>query len=166
MAPPMPFGDAGAPVEPQDPFGDPGAPAGPEMGAAPEGAPAPDAMGGDPMGAGAMLPEPPVREPLIPINEWDNDDVHIEIHELMQKGASYKLFPEPIKKEIEAHVAQHKARRDARMMGLLPPAGPQPGGAYEPGQGGSNPQAEAAGMPGAPQIDNSMLGGTGPAEAQ
>lgn len=80
--------------------------------------------------------EVPARPSVIPINEWDNDDVHIEIHELMQKGSSYKLLPQHVRDELENHVAQHKARRMARMSGMMPPAGPQPGGAYEPGSQG------------------------------
>lgn len=83
-----------------------------------------------------MTGEMPPRPSVIPINEWDNDDVHIEIHELMQKGSSYKMLPEHVRLEVENHVAQHKARRMARMMGAMPPAGPQPGGAYEPGSSG------------------------------
>lgn len=97
-------------------------------------------MGGvemDPMSGQA-----PPRPSVIPINEWDNDDVHIEIHELMQKGSSYKLLPQHVRDELENHVAQHKARRMARMMGAAP-GGPQPGGAYEPGSEGK-PGAEAA----------------------
>ena len=83
-----------------------------------------------------MTGEMPPRPSVIPINEWDNDDVHIEIHELMQKSSSYKMLPEHVRTEVENHVAQHKARRMARMMGMMPPGGPQPGGAYEPGSSG------------------------------
>jgi hypothetical protein len=92
--------------------------------------------------------EIPPRPSVIPINEWDNDDVHIEIHELMQKGSSYKLLPQHVRDELENHVAQHKARRMARMMGAMPPSGPQPGGAYEPGNSGSlGPVAGSEPMP-------------------
>jgi hypothetical protein len=112
---------------------------------------------------------PPERGSVIAINDWDNDDVHIEIHELMQKGSSYKMLPEWIRKEIENHVAQHKARRYARMLGMIPPVGPQPGGAYEPGNSGglqapigSDGPGSAPPAPGAP----AMTDGTGPAQAQ
>lgn len=98
-----------------------------------------------------MTGEIPPRPSVIPINEWDNDDVHIEIHELMQKGSSYKMLPEHVRTEVENHVAQHKARRMARMMGAMPPAGPQPGGAYEPGSSGmmgaESPMPPMAGGP-------------------
>jgi hypothetical protein len=90
---------------------------------------------------------PAPRPSVIPINEWDNDDVHIEIHELMQKGSSYKLLPQHVRDELENHVAQHKARRMARMMGAMPPGGPQPGGAYEPGSQGIPGDASSGGMP-------------------
>lgn len=109
---------------------------------------------------GQVQPDPttgelPPRPSVIPINEWDNDDVHIEIHELMQKGSSYKMLPEHIRTELENHVAQHKARRMARMMGMMPPAGPQPGGAYEPGSEGQPGQEMP--MAGPPQM-NDMAG--------
>ncbi len=98
-----------------------------------------------------MTGEIPPRPSVIPINEWDNDDVHIEIHELMQKGSSYKMLPEHVRAEVENHVAQHKARRMARMMGAMPPAGPQPGGAYEPGSSGMmGPESPMPPMAGGP----------------
>lgn len=96
-----------------------------------------------------MTGEPVPRPSVIPINEWDNDDVHIEIHELMQKGASYKLMPPELQNEIANHVAQHKARRMARMMGMMPTGGPQPGGAYEPGHSGNIQPAMGSDGPGA-----------------
>jgi len=64
-----------------------------------------------------MTQEPPPRPSVIPINEWDNDDVHIEIHELMQKGASFKMQPPYVLDEVANHVAQHKVRRMLRMAG-------------------------------------------------
>lgn len=109
--------------------------------------------------------EPEPRKPIIPINEWDNDDVHIEIHELMQKGASYKMLPEYIQREVEMHVAQHKSRRMLRMMGLLPTGGPQPGGAYEPGHSGGLSPAVGSDGPGAtppPMQDMNMTDGEMP----
>ena len=110
----------------------------------------------------------PPRPSVIPINEWDNDDVHIEIHELMQKSSSYKMLPTYIQDEVMNHVAQHKARRAMRMMGLLPPGGPQPGGAYEPGNSGSiSPAVGSSGpgsMPPPPQPGN-MTDFMGPEQA-
>jgi len=112
---------------------------------------------------------PPERGSIIAINDWDNDDVHIEIHELMQKGSSYKMMPEWIRKEVENHVAQHKARRYARMIGLLPPVGPQPGGAYEPGNSGGLQAPIGSDGPGsAPPAASApaMTDGAGPDQAQ
>lgn len=112
----------------------------------------------DPMTGQPMPPEPAL---MIPINEWDNDDVHIEIHELMQKGASFRRLPPEIQEQVSLHVAEHKARRDARLMGLIPAAGPQPAGQYEPGTG---PAAGAAAGAVPPPPPN-MTDGTGPMEA-
>ena len=109
--------------------------------------------------------EPPPRPSVIPINEWDNDDVHIEIHELMQKGSSYKMLPPYVQDEVANHVAQHKVRRMLRMAGILPSGGPQPGGAYEPGNSGSVQPAMGSDGPGAmpptPGMPN-MTDGMGP----
>jgi hypothetical protein len=112
---------------------------------------------------------PPERGSVIAINDWDNDDVHIEIHELMQKSSSYKMMPEWIRREVENHVAQHKARRYARMIGMLPPVGPQPAGAYEPGNSGGLQAPVGSDGPGSvapPGADPGMTDGTGPDQAQ
>jgi len=111
-----------------------------------------------------MTGEPPPRPSVIPINEWDNDDVHIEIHELMQKGASFKMQPPYVLDEVANHVAQHKVRRMLRMAGMIPASGPQPGGAYEPGNSGSiepaagsdGPGAQPMGMPPLPGMNDGM----------
>jgi len=109
--------------------------------------------------------QPPPRPSVIPINEWDNDDVHIEIHELMQKGSSFKMLPQYVQDEIANHVAQHKVRRMLRMAGMIPASGPQPGGAYEPGNSGSIEPAAGSDGPGSqpppPQMPN-MTDGMGP----
>jgi len=113
--------------------------------------------------------QPPQRGSVIPINDWDNDDVHIEIHELMQKASSYKMLPDFIKQEVENHVAQHKARRYARMIGMIPPVGPQPGGAYEPGNSGGLQAPMGSDGPGAMPpagMDPTMTSGTGPDQAK
>lgn len=112
---------------------------------------------------------PAERGSVIPINDWDNDDVHIEIHELMQKASSYKMLPDFVKKEVENHVAQHKARRYARMIGMIPPVGPQPAGAYEPGNSGSLQPPMGSDGPGSMPpagMDPGMTSGTGPDQAQ
>lgn len=124
------------------------------------------------MGMVEINPEtgaPVERGSIIPINDWDNDDVHIEIHELMQKGSSYKMMPEWIRKEVENHVAQHKARRYARMLGMIPPVGPQPGGAYEPGNSGGLQAPIGSDGPGAVPpagMPPAATDGTGPDQAQ
>jgi hypothetical protein len=111
---------------------------------------------------GGVQPDPttgqmPPRPSVIPINEWDNDQVHIEIHELMQKGSSYKLLPQHVRDELENHVAQHKARLLAQMSGAMPTTSPQPGGSYDPGSSGQPgmpmgpPEGPPGGMPGADQ---------------
>ncbi len=83
----------------------------------------------------------------------------------MQKGSSFKMLPQYVQDEIANHVAQHKVRRMLRMAGMIPASGPQPGGAYEPGNSGSIEPAAGSDGPGSqpppPQMPN-MTDGMGP----
>lgn len=47
-------------------------------------------------------------EPVIPVNDFDNHDVHIEIHTRFMKGQEYESMPEIIQEEFKKHVQAHK----------------------------------------------------------
>lgn len=44
----------------------------------------------------------------IPINPFDNHQVHIDAHTEFQKGPTYQNFPPPLKGLIEQHVSEHR----------------------------------------------------------
>jgi hypothetical protein len=46
----------------------------------------------------------------LPINDYDDDEGHIEGHESMQRSPRYATFNPQIKQNIETHVAAHRAR--------------------------------------------------------
>lgn len=109
---------------------------------------------GDPsLGIEPTLPDPTALGPngerlapplMIPVNVWDNHEVHIEIHNLQRKSPSFKTWPDEIKAEMQKHVDAHIQA----LNGGIPtaPAAPQPGSI--------GPMADpgAAGAPTAPPV--------------
>jgi hypothetical protein len=59
--------------------------------------------------AAAALPQP---EPFhaLPINSFDNDAVHLEVHGRQMKSQAYAAYPPEVKAAFEDHYAQHQAR--------------------------------------------------------
>jgi hypothetical protein len=88
----------------------------------------------DPMAMG----QPVTPEPQFPINSYDNDAVHVAIHERHMKGQKYQGYDPATKQIFEDHVAAHKARmqnlvaqqmQGASMQGAQAVANEQQGGA-------------------------------------
>lgn len=48
--------------------------------------------------------EPPL---IVPVNSWDNHEVHIEYHNRFRKGQAFENLPEFVKALFEAHVQMH-----------------------------------------------------------
>ncbi|UTI65612.1 hypothetical protein NBH00_05225 [Paraconexibacter antarcticus] len=67
----------------------------------------------------------------LPINNYDNDDAHIEEHEDFQKTAQYSQLPLLNREIIETHVQAHRDRRGqlqaAQQQAGIPPAAGPPG---------------------------------------
>ena len=61
--------------------------------------------GMSPLG-GQILAE--FQKPLIPVNQWDNHQAHIEEHTYFMKGQTFDTLDEPTKQQFEAHVQAHK----------------------------------------------------------
>jgi hypothetical protein len=73
---------------------------------------APDQAPGavDPM-TGAPAPVDPMSmSASYPINSFDNDAIHIAVHQREMKGQAYKGYAPEIKQVFEEHVAAHQAR--------------------------------------------------------
>lgn len=103
----------------------------------------------DPMTGEATLVDPntgqplvdaqgmPMQPPLIvPVNSYDNHQVHIQVHNTYRKSQEYENLPPEVKALFEAHVNQHMGA-----MGMIPGTPmPMPGqnsvtsGGFESGQ--------------------------------
>lgn len=112
--------------------------------------------------------DPSTWPPIIPVNEWDNHQVHISTHNNYRKGQEFETLPQNIKDQFEAHVKLHNAALQAQSPGGMIPGSPPPGGQPPqgpPGQGpsqappggpsgGGGPSSQAS--PGAPGIPPGM----------
>jgi len=103
----------------------------------------PDANGNiDPNTINADTGFPMERMPLVPVNEWDNHAVHIEVHNRFRKGQEFQMLDDAVKQEFATHIRYHEV---ANMMN----GGLGQGGTIQPGmpmEGGGQPQIP--GMPG------------------
>lgn len=54
--------------------------------------------------------------PIIPTNTWDNDELHVEIHNKFRKSQSFELLPEQAKQAFEEHVAEHEYKIREKLM--------------------------------------------------
>lgn len=99
-------------------------------------------------GTPLMMPET-----VVPVNTWDNHQLHIDIHNRYRKSQAFELLPEKMKQQFEYHVALHAmALNAAAQAASMMPPGPEGMGA-ENGSGaplGSNqfgPPGTSEGMP-------------------
>lgn len=90
-------------------------------------------QGVDPMSGQPMLVDPNTGQPMVdemgmptppplivPVNTYDNHQIHIQVHNNYRKGQEYENLPQQIKELFEAHVNDH-------MMALgMIPGMPQP----------------------------------------
>lgn len=86
--------------------------------------------------------------PIIPVNSYDNHELHIEYHNRYRKSQSFEMVPDFIKAVFEEHVAQHEeilqmAATATQLQGqnpLTPPG--EEGGSTELEEGGGQPGPE------------------------
>lgn len=57
-----------------------------------------------------------VAPPLIPVDDFDVHEVHIEVHNRFRMGQEYELLPQEIKEQYDQHVAQHEQLQQQAMM--------------------------------------------------
>lgn len=87
---------------------------------------------------------PPPMESILPVNTWDNHNVHIDVHNNFRKTQEFELLPDPIKAEFEAHVQMHIAAVNQAMVQVAQAAGQgmDPNAANSPmGTPGATPPA-------------------------
>jgi hypothetical protein len=91
---------------------------------------------------------------IIPVNTWDNHQLHIEVHNRYRKTQSFELLPQMAKDQFEAHVTMHAQALNAAAAaagGMMPP--PDGGMGADNGSGtplGTNqfgPPGSQEGMP-------------------
>jgi hypothetical protein len=85
-------------------------------------------------------------KPIFPVNDFDNDDVHIFIHQNFQKSQRYENLDQSIKDQFEKHVQAHKDKQATAQLTQLMQGGQAGGGA--PGGGGMPGNGPVAKGPG------------------
>lgn len=92
-----------------------------------------------------------VAPPLIPIDDFDVHEVHIETHNRFRMGQEYELLPMEVKEQFDQHVAQHEQmQQQAMLMNFLqqiPGDGTEEGG---PPAGGDSLEVPIGGEEAAP----------------
>lgn len=114
----------------------------------------------DPMTGAPTLVDPNTGQPLVdemgmptapplivPVNTYDNHQIHIQIHNNYRKGQEYENLPQRLKDLFEQHVNMHMAA-----LGLIP-------GMPAPMQGANNITSGEAGSDEMQQEEAQMAGG-------
>jgi hypothetical protein len=75
---------------------------------------------------GMEMPSPEQNEmtPLqliVPVNNWNNDRLHIEVHNKLRKGQAFDQAPEHVKALVDAHVKQHVNQLMQGQLSQVPP---------------------------------------------
>lgn len=86
----------------------------------------------------------------VPVNDWDNHEIHILEHNNYRKTQKFETLPEEVQTVFQAHVEMHKQIAQTQMMQQMPPPG-GPGGPEGGGEAGGPMMPEGApegpGMP-------------------
>jgi hypothetical protein len=53
---------------------------------------------------------------LVPVNTWDNHEVHIEVHNRFRKSQAYELLPDELRQQFEFHVQMHQQASSTAML--------------------------------------------------
>jgi len=93
-------------------------------------------------------PVPLEPTPVIPVNDWDNHAVHVEVHNRFRKSQSFDLLPPEVKAEFQKHIAIHQNALQNQMMlqqmGMMAP--PTAGAADSQQQPTDQPPTDQSGM--------------------
>lgn len=118
----------------------------------------------DPSMGGGMPPMPgpagmdqatnePLQLPIniVPVNTWDNHQLHIDVHNRFRKSQAFDMLPDTIKDQFEAHVQMHaQALNQAAMNAMMMPPPPDGGMSAENGSGTPVGQEQGANQFGPP----------------
>lgn len=93
---------------------------------------------------------------LVPVNEWDNHEIHIEVHNSYRKSQEFEGLSPEHKQLFQDHVAAHKQAKQAAMLqellSQIPTEGEDTG--ELPEEGSMEPGAEEAPAGSAPAADS------------
>jgi hypothetical protein len=101
---------------------------------------------------------PPISS-IVPVNTWDQHDIHVEVHNRFRKTQAFESLPDTIKAEFEKHVNLHLQEIQTAMMQVQQ---------FGPGAPQQSPDAATEGMPGEMGTDGTggepaeLMGGGGP----
>ena len=82
---------------------------------------------------------------VVPVHDYDNHAVHIEVHNRFRKSQSFEILPDIVKAEFQKHISMHEAALQQKMMeqammGMM-------GEGAAPGQPTALPSEQAGQMP-------------------
>ena len=82
---------------------------------------------------------------VVPVHDYDNHAVHIEVHNRFRKSQSFEILPDVVKAEFQKHISMHEAALQQKMMeqammGMM-------GEGAAPGQPTALPSEQAGQMP-------------------
>jgi hypothetical protein len=61
-------------------------------------------------------PIPLATPSVIPVNDYDNHAVHIEIHNRFRKSQSFDVLPDEIRAQFQKHISMHESALQQKMM--------------------------------------------------
>jgi hypothetical protein len=92
-----------------------------------------DVQTGDPLQA---------QQNIVPVNTWDNHEVHVEVHNRFRKSQAFELLPDLTKQQFEYHVQMHAEalNQSAAAAQMMPPPPDTGQAGSTPTPGSENPQ--------------------------
>ena len=63
------------------------------------------------------MPAEAQPQPAMPVNTWDNHQVHIQIHNQYRKTQQFELLDPAVKQEFELHVQLHQMAIQSQLIG-------------------------------------------------
>jgi hypothetical protein len=79
------------------------------------------------------------NDPIIPVNDWDDHEVHLKFHENFMKGQEFQMLPKAVQKEFELHRQRHKDKQfEQQFQDMMSAQGALPPGSEPPTEPGGN----------------------------
>jgi hypothetical protein len=86
--------------------------------------------------------------PMLPVNDWDNDEIHIFTHEKFMKSQAFEMLDRSVQEQFVKHVEAHKAKQQSVMLNKLLQGGTSGGPDLQAMMGeAAGAPMEAGGMP-------------------